>query len=209
MFSQACVKNSVHGGGVYPSMHWGRPPSPPPTATAVDGTHPTGMLSCYCPQMKFAKVMFFHVSVCPQGGGVSQHVLQVVSPQLSCRSWGVGGDIPTCLAGGVPACLALVGFPGPHPRGKLRGLARGVSRPTPRGSPGPHPGEVSRPTPRGGLQAHTQGRSPGPHQWGVVYPSMHWGRPPPFRGRLLPRAVRILLECILVRVCVCYLQHNK
>ena len=30
MFSQACVKNSVHGvgvGGVYPSMHWGTPPS--------------------------------------------------------------------------------------------------------------------------------------------------------------------------------------
>ena len=32
------------------------------------GTHPTGMLSCYFPQMKFAKVMFLHVSVCPQWG---------------------------------------------------------------------------------------------------------------------------------------------
>ena len=35
-------------------------------------THPTGMLSClpsnYRPQMKFAKVMFLQVSVCPQGG---------------------------------------------------------------------------------------------------------------------------------------------
>ena len=26
MFSQACVKNSVHGGSVYPTMHWGRNP---------------------------------------------------------------------------------------------------------------------------------------------------------------------------------------
>ena len=31
-------------GGVYPSMHWGRPPQQ--TATAVDGAHPTGMHSC-------------------------------------------------------------------------------------------------------------------------------------------------------------------
>ena len=67
MFSQACVKNSVHGGGVYPTMHLGRhrpprpvhagihtplgrhPPGahpPPPTATATGGTHPTGIHSC-------------------------------------------------------------------------------------------------------------------------------------------------------------------
>ena len=55
---QACVKNSVHG-GVYPNMHWGRHPlplgktAPPPrsdsptTATAADGTRPTGMHSCF------------------------------------------------------------------------------------------------------------------------------------------------------------------
>ena len=30
--------------------------------------HPTVMLSCYCPQTKFAKVMFLQVSVCPQEG---------------------------------------------------------------------------------------------------------------------------------------------
>ena len=36
MFSQACVKNSVQGGGVYPSMHWADTPFPPPTATAAD-----------------------------------------------------------------------------------------------------------------------------------------------------------------------------
>ena len=33
-----------HLGGVYPSMHWGRPPWW--TATAVGGTHPTGVHSC-------------------------------------------------------------------------------------------------------------------------------------------------------------------
>ena len=31
---------------VYSNMHWGRHP-PPPTATAMDGTHPTGMHSCF------------------------------------------------------------------------------------------------------------------------------------------------------------------
>ena len=71
-------------------------------------------------------------------------------------------------------------FPGPHPGGKLRGLAWG--------SPGPHPGGklrglawgggVSRPPP-GGLQAHTQGGLQA-HTWGGLqvhtqgrYPSMH------------------------------------
>ena len=77
IFSEACVKNSVHGGGGwYPSMHcrwypsmpcrypvgvsrptpWGEAegsgqggsPGPHPwTATAAGGTHPTGMHSCY------------------------------------------------------------------------------------------------------------------------------------------------------------------
>ena len=77
------------------------------------------------------------------------------------------GGIPACLAaglpgvgGGIPACLAGFqahtqggswgvwpgGSPGPHPRGKLRGLAwGGLQAHTPRG--------ISRPTPWGGLQA--------------------------------------------------------
>ena len=60
--------------------------------------------------------------------------------------------------------------PGPHPGRKLRGLARGVSRPTPRveGSPGQHPG-------------------------GVCIPACTEADTSP--GWLLPRAV---LECILV-----------
>ena len=59
---------------------------------------------------------------------VSQHALQVASQDALQQ---VGGWYPS-----MP-CR----FPGPHPRRKLRGLARGVSRPTPGGgSPGPHPG---------------------------------------------------------------------
>ena len=64
-----------------------------------------------------------------------------------------------------------------------------VSRPTPSGQlEGSGLGGQLRGLARGGLQAHTQG----------VYPSMHWNRPPP-SWRLLLRAVRILLECILVQ----------
>ena len=95
------------------------------------------------------------LSLCPWGWGVvSQHALQMVSQhalqQVS------GGWYP-----GMP-CR----FPGQHQGGKLRGLPRGISRPTPgwvsrlrpRGvSPGPHLGGVSRPT-TGGCQVHTQGR---------------------------------------------------
>ena len=46
IFSEACVKNSVHGGrGSGPGGDtWWRPPR---TATAAGGTHPTGMHSCY------------------------------------------------------------------------------------------------------------------------------------------------------------------
>ena len=52
MFSQACVKNSVHRwGGLYPSMHWGRHPSHPvpsacwdinPPAQCMLGNTPSG-----------------------------------------------------------------------------------------------------------------------------------------------------------------------
>ena len=117
----------------------------------------------YHPQMKFAKVMFLHVSVILSTGG-----------------W-VGG-IPACIAGGAglggwyPSMPC--NFPGPHPGGKLRDLARGRSRgPHPRGKLRGLAWGVSIPTPRGGFQAHTQMGSPGPCPGGV-YPSKHWGRPP-------------------------------
>ena len=102
-----------------------------------------------------------------------------------------GGGIPACTAGlqahtreGGSWGSGLEGSAGPHLRGKLRGLAGGVSRPTLRGSPGPHPG-VSRPT-SSGVSRHT---------------------PTPTSRRLLLWAVRILLECILV-ICFFYILRN-
>ena len=85
------------------------------------------------------------------------------------------------------------GSPGPHPRGKLRGLSWGgphigrVSRPTPGGSPGPHPG---------GLQAHTHG--------GCI-PACTEADPPP---TATASAVCILLECILVCDCGHLLRYH-
>ena len=75
-----------------------------------------------------------------------------------------------CRSPGVVSQHALHGSR-PTPREVSRPTLWGVSRPTPR--------VVFRPQPGGG-----------------VYPSMHWGRPPSWR--LLPWAVRILLEWILV-----------
>ena len=119
-------------------------------------------------------------------------------------------------------CLSVILFTGggclgPHPRGSLGGLVRGVSRPTPRGRLG-----VARPTPRGKVGGSGRG-DPGPHLGGCPGPHLGggWGlwpggsRPTPRGGvsqhalrqthptpppsiRLLLRAVRILIECILV-----------
>ena len=142
----------------------------------------------YRPQMKFAKVMFLHVSV--------SHSVHGGVPGRG-GAWS-GGP----CSGGVTApggCLLQGGVgPGgpldPHPRGKLR-LIR--SRPTPKGEiegdqvqahtqggnwggsgPGPHPrgklrGNRSRPTPKGEIegdqvQAHTQGG-----YWGGLDPDPH------------------------------------
>ena len=65
----------------------------------------------------------------PAGQG---NIFRSVCQEFCSRGGGVGGGvIPACIAGGMPACLAGIkeGSPGPHPGGKLRGLARGVSRP--------------------------------------------------------------------------------
>ena len=101
-------------------------------------------------------------------------------------------------------------FPGPHPGGKFRRI---------------WPGRGPRPTPKGevegiwsgGLQVTRKGEaegnlagvgSPGPHLGGLLQRGLllggvcSWRVPGPWRGtpqgRLLLRAVRILLECILV-----------
>ena len=50
MFSQVCVKNSVHRGvclqDIDADAHWEDLPPPPGTATAADGPHPTGIYPC-------------------------------------------------------------------------------------------------------------------------------------------------------------------
>ena len=89
-----------------------------------------GQIVChfYRPQTKFAKVMFLHVSVCPQGVGVSRPWPR---PKVEVE----GSDLGGCL--------------GPHPGGGW-GVWPGGSRPTPRGRLGGLAGGcVSRPTPRG------------------------------------------------------------
>ena len=126
------------------------------------------IVTYYRPQQSWGKVMFLHVSVILFTGG------SVSRPTPKGGGWGV-------WSGG--------GSPGPHPGGRFRGLA-GEKR-----SPGPHLGGLKahiwgvglRPTPKGVSR---------PTPWGV-YPSMQWGRPTHCRWLLL-RAVRILLECILV-----------
>ena len=91
---------------------------------------------------------------------------------------GGGGGIPACIAGGIQACLAAGLRGGVASQHALQQVFRGVSRPTPR----------------------VGGGSPGPH-WCVcvfVCVSQHALRQTPSHGRLLLRALRILLECILV-----------
>ena len=121
----------------------------------------------YRPQRSWGKVIFFR-SVC----------------QEFCPGGGEGG-IPACFTGGIQHALQVSR---PTPKGgSLRGLARGVSRPTPGGSPGLHLGGVSRPTP---------GRISSPYRGRVCIPACTEADTTPSR-QLLLRAVRILLECIL------------
>ena len=86
-----------------------------------------------------ARLCFYtYLWFCLQGG--------VWYPSMHCRwypsmpcSRSPGGHIPTCLAGfqahtqGGSWGVWPGGSLGPHPKGKLKGLAWGVSRPTPRG----------------------------------------------------------------------------
>ena len=43
--------------------HLGGLPNPNPQTRTAGGTHPTGKLSCYCPQRSWGKVMFLQASV--------------------------------------------------------------------------------------------------------------------------------------------------
>ena len=131
--------------------------------------------------------MFLRVSVCPAGGWY---------PSMHCR-WYPNMPCSRSLGGRYPSMPCR--FPGPHPRGKLRGSGWG-------GSPGPHP--------RGKLRGIWLGGSSGPHPRGACSRRyLLWGARECLlqgRGYLLqgrcgdPRdgycceRLRILLECILV-----------
>ena len=121
MFSQWCVKNSVHGagdvwqGGVCGGggVH-GREGAcvAGETATAADGTHPTGMHSCfYRPQRSWDKVIFSQASVIlltGRGGLLSQHALQVVSQHALHVSG--EGSAPSGVCGLLLCPSGLVAF---------------------------------------------------------------------------------------------------
>ena len=105
--------------------------------------------SFYHPQRSWGKVIFSQASVILFTGGelLSQHALQMVSQHALQQVLG-GRWYPS-----MP-CM----FPGPHPRGKFRGI---WSRPTAKGEV---EGIWSRPTAKGEVegdlvQAHTQVRS--------------------------------------------------
>ena len=108
-------------------------------------------------QQSWGKVVFTCVCDSVHRGVVSQHALQVSRPTPR-------GEVEGS---------ALGGSPGPHPGGKLRDLAWGVSRPTPGG----------------------EGCSPGPHLGGIPACTEADTLPP---TQLLLQAVCILLKCILV-----------
>ena len=83
MFSQVCVKNSVHGGRCTPPWQTPPPPGrhlPPEMATESGGRHPTGMHSS---------------SFCPQGGlvgfpaSITGHITRGVSVSGG-SAWGGG-----------------------------------------------------------------------------------------------------------------------
>ena len=132
--------------------------------------------------------MFLHVSVSHSVQGEGKGC-----PSMQCRWY---PSIPCRSSGGVVSQHALQ-VSRPKPRREVEGSGwGGVSRPTPRGEVEgsgwvglqAHTQGVSRPTPWGGLQAHTQGGVPA---------CTEADTPPPSRW-LLPRVLRILLECILV-----------
>ena len=146
----------------------------------------------YHPQRSWGKVMFLHVSVILfTGGVVSQHALQAVSQHA----------LQQVSRGGIPACLA--GFQ-VHTQGEVKGSGRGGG-----GSSGPHLGGVCS---RGCLLWGGGVGVPAPGGyllWGcVLWECLLWADcskgwcGDPYCCGLLLQAVRILLECILVKMYV-------
>ena len=133
-----------------------------------------------------AQIGVRHVHVQKDLEHAYQQIADIYRPQ---RSWGKvifseacvknsvhrGGDLQATPRGEVEGSGLGGGSPGPHPGGSLRGLAWGVSRPI--------PGGRLRGLAWGGVSQHALRQTP-PSRW------------------LLLRAVRILLECILVTECI-------
>ena len=130
----------------------------------------------------FAKVMFLHLSVYPQGvevsrpspgGGVwgSGRGVSRPRPRGEGGGWGSGWGVSRPRPRGRLG-VWQGGCPGPSPGGGWGILLGGVSKPRPRrrlgvwpgGCPGPGPGGlawgVSRPRPRGGVSQHVLRQTP-------------------------------------------------
>ena len=112
MFSKASV--ILFTGGYLADTFPGQTPLQQ-TATASDGTHPTGMHSCYRPQTKFAKVMFLHVSVILFTRGCLQAHSQ---GEVEGSGWGRGLQAHTEGGGWGSGRGGIQGInhnPNPHP----------------------------------------------------------------------------------------------
>ena len=142
--------------GVYPSMHWGRPPNG--YCCGQYTSYWNAFLSLFCVSHSTGCTCFclfwdqLCLAISPKEI-LKMYLLQVMFLHVSVCPRG----------GGIPACLASFQA---HTQG-----------------------EVEEGSGQGGLQAHTQGEVEGDLARGVssptprgVYPSMHWGRPPPPNG---------------------------
>ena len=122
MFLHLSVSHYVQRGvcpvhaGVHPPGQ--TPPTPlgqtPRTATAVDGTHPTGMLSCYHPQRSCGKVIFSQVCVKNSDhGGVSTSAHAGIHTHPCPEHAGIHTTPAQCMLGYIPlpsACWDRHGY---------------------------------------------------------------------------------------------------
>ena len=182
IFSQACVKNSVHRGGAWSrgvcsggwvpgprgSAQGGLPGGDPPrTASAVGSTHPTGMHSCYQLQRSWAKAIFSQASVHRDG-------------------------LPQCMLGYAP--------PGPDLYWDQTPQTRHPPDQTPWTR---HPQEQTPPTPRPDTLWEQTLPGPDPPRADPTPPGSR------LQHTVNGRPVRILLECILIAIVFCSTELNR
>ena len=204
---------SVHGGGVFPSMHWGRhPPRAGISQHALGQTLPMGR---HIPACTGADISQHALGQTPPWADTSQHALGQTPPWADTSQHALGQTPP--MGRHIPACTGAdphgQTYPSMHwdrpPWADTSQHALGQTPPHGQTYPSMHWG---RHTPLGRHPSmhwdrHPLGRhipacsgADTPH--GQTYPSMHLGRPPsPADGprrRPLQRRIRILPECILV-----------